>query len=134
MIRELLIDNPTINLLKRGLDATSLRHRVISDNIVKVGTPGHQPREVRFESLFADEVEGKVQGATTDPQHRSMAVQKQMPRPEVVDKKSDLDAAQALEAEMVALIENSAKHRTLVKLLSGNYKSIVTAIRGRSLE
>jgi flagellar basal-body rod protein FlgB len=133
MIRELLIDNPTINTLKRGLEATSLRHRVISDNIVNAGVSGHQPREVRFESLFDREFISRVQGARTNPQHRS-TVQAQLPRPEVVDKSTDADAAAALEAEMVAQIENSAKHRTLVKLPSGNYKAIVTAIRGRSVD
>ena len=131
MIRELLINNPTINLLKRGLEATSLRHQVISDNIVNTGVPGHQKREVHFESLFTKEMASQLRGGNTDPRRQLLGAERSLPRPEVVDKETDADGAAALEAEMVALIENSAKHRALVRLLNGSYSSIVTAIRGR---
>ncbi len=131
MIRELLIDNPTINLLKRGLQATTLRHKVISDNIVNTGVEGHQPRKVRFESLFTKEMDAKVRGRNTDPRHQLLGMQRTLPKPEVVDKDGDGNAVAALEEEMVALIENSAKQRALVRLLGGNYSAIVTAIRGR---
>jgi flagellar basal-body rod protein FlgB len=134
MIRELLTDNPTINLLKRGLEATSLRHRVISDNIVNAGVPDHRSREVHFESLFTKALDAKVKSTRTDPDHRSIDLHQQLPRPEVIDRESDRDAAAALEEEMVALIENSTKHRALLRLLNGNYKAIVTAIRGRSVD
>ena len=52
MIRKLLIDNPTIQLLKRGLDASALRQRTVADHIANAGVAGPRPRAVQFGSLF----------------------------------------------------------------------------------
>lgn len=40
--------NPTVTRLEAGLDAGSLRHRVISNNLANVNTPGFKSSDVKF--------------------------------------------------------------------------------------
>lgn len=131
MIRKLLIDNPTIQLLKRGLDASALRQRAVADNIANAGVAGHRPREVQFESLFRRAVHGRLASVHTHPTHRSLADGPVLPQPRVVETEPAGDAAAALEQDLVTLVENAAKERAMLRLLGGSYDAIVTAIRGR---
>ena len=45
-----LVDTPTISLLSRALDLTSLRQRLVSENIANIDTPGYQTRDIDFAS------------------------------------------------------------------------------------
>ncbi len=44
---------PQSDLLARLMDVAQLRHRVISQNLANVNTPGYHQREVSFEDAFA---------------------------------------------------------------------------------
>ena len=46
-------------LLARPLDASSLLHRVIAQNVADVNTPGYHRREVSFEDALAQLLEVK---------------------------------------------------------------------------
>lgn len=43
-------------LLARLVDASSLRHRVIAQNVANVNTPGYHRRDVSFEGALAREL------------------------------------------------------------------------------
>ena len=43
-----LIDTPMIHTLTRALDLTSLRQRLVSENIANIDTPGYQTRDIDF--------------------------------------------------------------------------------------
>jgi len=47
-MKPILGDN-TLTILSKALDALSLRHEVIADNIANVNTPGFKAKYVRFE-------------------------------------------------------------------------------------
>src|SRR5690349_2838173 len=47
-----LIETPLVHNLTRTLDLTSLRQRVVSENIANVDTPGYQTRDIDFASEF----------------------------------------------------------------------------------
>ncbi len=47
-----LIDTPLIHSLTRALDLTSLRQRVVSENIANIDTPGYQTRDIDFAGEF----------------------------------------------------------------------------------
>ncbi len=49
MLRELIVNNTVIPVLKRGLDAFSARHRAISTNLVNHEVPGYRRQNVVFE-------------------------------------------------------------------------------------
>ena len=44
-----IFDSAPINLLEKALAGSSLRHKVISDNIANINTPGYKRKEVSFE-------------------------------------------------------------------------------------
>ncbi|GAB6158031.1 flagellar basal body rod protein FlgB [Desulfotomaculum varum] len=44
-----IFDSPVINVLKQGLDAVSLRQRVIAHNLANLNTPGFKKSYVSFE-------------------------------------------------------------------------------------
>ncbi len=53
-----------MDLLGQVLNAASMRHRVISQNIANVNTPGYRRLEVRFEEDLAKAIANPVTGAT----------------------------------------------------------------------
>jgi flagellar basal-body rod protein FlgB len=47
-----LVDTAMIHHLTRALDLTSLRQRLVSENIANIDTPGYQTRDIDFASEF----------------------------------------------------------------------------------
>lgn len=60
-----ILGDQTTGLLERMLDATALRHEVLSDNIANVNTPGFKRSDVRFEDDLARALAARV----THPRH-----------------------------------------------------------------
>lgn len=61
------------NLMEKGLDAMSLRHEVIANNIANGDTPNYNVQHVEFESLFRQAIEDQTNGSvklkTSSPRH-----------------------------------------------------------------
>ncbi len=57
---ERLTGTSTFNLLSKGLDVASKRHKVISNNIANVNTPKFKRQIVTFEDEMAKVFDGKV--------------------------------------------------------------------------
>jgi flagellar basal-body rod protein FlgB len=127
MLRELLTGTSTFDHLKRGLDATALRHSVLADNVANISRPEHSKQAVKFESEFKAQVERRLTGAQTHPAHLPVGKSPVMPEPRVVAAAQGVE----LESQMVDLVENTAKFSLLTRLIDGSYQGLVVAIRGR---
>lgn len=70
MFRE-LTGTATFNLLAKGLETSSLRHKVISNNIANVNTPRFKRQIVTFEEQMAKVFDRKIDlvGKRTDDRH-----------------------------------------------------------------
>lgn len=55
------MDDLTYKLIKKSLDATSLRQKVIAQNIANINTKGYKRYEVVFEDMLKDELDKKHQ-------------------------------------------------------------------------
>ena len=114
---------PDEALLGRLLDATSLRHRVISQNIANVNTPGYQRKEVAFEEALGERLRcGDLAGA-------------EEVRPQVVEspglaQRTDGNTV-TLEQEMMDLNKTALLHRAATQLLAGQLATLRSAITGR---
>lgn len=65
-----LFSSPVFESLKKGLDAESLRHRVIANNIANVNTPNFKKSTIKFESLLKKALGRESIGLiTTNPRH-----------------------------------------------------------------
>ena len=59
--------------IERGLDAASLRERLIANNIANADTPNYKAQRLRFEDILANELNqsqsGELQLTRTNPLH-----------------------------------------------------------------
>jgi flagellar basal-body rod protein FlgB len=83
-----------VDLLARLLDATSLRHKVIAENVANVNTPGYHQMDVSFEDLLSrsltsgrmDQALGtkpkviETKGGTVRPDGNNVDIDKEMGR------------------------------------------------------
>ena len=68
------MNSPNMDYLSRGLQAATMRHEVISDNIANVNTPKFKRSYVNFEDLLAkelhlDDEQGKLDIVRTHDRH-----------------------------------------------------------------
>jgi len=53
------LDNPLLNRLEKGLDASSLRQKVLANNMANVDTPGFKRSDVDFAAVFGEALGGE---------------------------------------------------------------------------
>lgn len=135
---EKIISSKTMNLLTMGLDAASMRQRVIADNLANIETPGYKRSEVVFESELRKAMgqQGGLGAAMTHERHIPFGRQGiARVRPEVVrgsDLSMRVDGNNVdIDREMAELAKNSIKYEMIVQQLSGQIKTIKSAIEGR---
>jgi flagellar basal-body rod protein FlgB len=70
-----LNSSKTLNLLAKGMDAASLRQRIIANNIANVDTPGFKISGVKFEDELKRVLDGDgIRGTKTDPRHMTIGL------------------------------------------------------------
>jgi len=66
------LDGPVLNVLQKGLEASSLRQQVLSNNVANIDTPNFKRSDVDFQAVLGAAL-GKTSGALslklTLPQH-----------------------------------------------------------------
>jgi flagellar basal-body rod protein FlgB len=108
-------------VLGRVLDVAALRHRVISQNVANVNTPGYRRLEVTFEDEFARALAAPT-GAT--PPVLPQVVEGD--GPERVDGNNvDMDR------EMNALAKNALLYNTAAQVAASRLAMLRAAIAGR---
>ncbi len=128
----------TTDYLQKGLDATSLRNKVISNNIANADTPGFKVSEVSFEDVLVSAMSNSDMALKTT---REGHIQKTASdigdvEPEAVKLENTsyrLDENNVdIEAQMVALSKNSLQYYTLVSKINSEFNKLNMAIRGGS--
>ena len=114
----------------RALDAASLRQQVIAHNLANANTPGFKKQEVQFESQLSQILANRKSGNTSaaDAGLANLA-------PRVVTVNSTSERADGnnvdIEAENVALAENSLRYEALTQVVGGYFGGLKTVINGR---
>jgi flagellar basal-body rod protein FlgB len=132
-------NNPSILLLQKCLDASALRHKVISNNIANATTPGFKASDVSFQGevkkLLDEKNAEKIDLSVTDKNHISPHppdLSELMPR--VItssDTYRQIDGNNVdIDREMSTLAENSLAFRTYTRLLGDAFTAMNSAIRG----
>jgi len=113
---------PMQNVLSQIMDASALRHRVISQNVANVNTPGYRRLEVQFEDEFAKALVAADGGA---PSHVSPKVVLGE-GPERVDGNNvDIDV------EMNLMAKNALLYEAATQILASRVSSMRSAITGQ---
>ena len=135
-----IFDSVPGNLLEKALKGSSLRHKVISNNIANINTPGYKRMEVSFESELA------AAAATNAASERTSAAMTRthdkhlLPTSEPIasSRIRTIDATSMrtdgnnvdVDAEMAAMTKNQIYYSAIVQRINGYYTNIKSAIKG----
>jgi flagellar basal-body rod protein FlgB len=112
-----------LDLISRLLDATTLRHRVIAQNVANVNTPGYRRLEVSFEESLARQIADGGSGRLSEL------------RPEVVQATGGLERQDGnnvdVDAEMGRLQKNTLLFAVYSQVLTAKMAAMRAAITGR---
>jgi len=126
-------------LFQQALDSTSLRHKVITNNLANNDTPHFKRSDVVFEELLQQQMNGgapALEGRRTNPKHIPIGGNgSTIPNPEIrVDENTTMNNNQNnvdIDYESALLAKNQIKYNVLVNQLNHEFRSIRTAIDGR---
>lgn len=110
-----------VDLVTKGLDAASLRHKVLSNNLANANTPGFRRSDVDFSNLFEQSVSMPVR--KTHPQHITISRRKisgihivQDTATAIRNDGSNVDA----DREMILLLENQLHYQAMADVITRN--------------
>ncbi|MFH0765805.1 MAG: flagellar basal body rod protein FlgB [Calditrichota bacterium] len=138
MITDHIFNSTRIPLLVKGLDAYSLRHRAIADNIVNTETVGYQRKQVIFESKLKA-AEGSCELAVTNAKHftssgGSAGLGSERLEPEIAldAEPSDVNGLNNIDIdrEMVDLARNHGQFNFAAKMTKQYFELLQLSIRG----
>lgn len=113
--------NSRIDLLSRVMDAASLRHKVIANNIANVNTPGFKRLDVEFEQALAKAIGAGVPLATVSPTIVTDPTTAERVDGNTVD----------IDREMGDLNQNSLLYTAASQILASQLSQLRSAITGR---
>jgi len=134
-----IFDSAPGNLLEKALKGSSLRHKVISNNIANINTPGYKRMEVSFESELAAAATNAASERTSAAMTRTHA-KHLLPTSEAIapsrirtieDTSLRTDGNNVdVDAEMAAMTKNQIYYSAITQRISGYYTNIKSAIKG----
>ena len=112
-----------INLLGKSLNASLLRHNVISENIANEDTPGYKRKDVKFESLLQESLLS----------NKSSTIDLNSITPQVIVDNENmsyrLDGNNVnIDTEMTELTKNQIRFNVLINQVSNNFSRIKTVL------
>ena len=112
-------------LLEKMLDVSSIKHKVIANNIANVNTPGYKKMEVSF----ADQLEKAVNESSLnkfDTLQPKIVVSKEDTSETVRNDGNNVD----MDKEVSSLVKNTLSYSIFTQLLAKKYEGIKSAIEG----
>lgn len=133
MVLDSILSSPRAVVLEKALSASSLRQKVISNNIANVNTPDYKKSEVSFEDMLQSAMSGeKLPMVQTNSKHlSSQPIGIPNPKLNVIGNTSlrkdgnNVD----IDVEMANLAKNSIYYNAVVHQLSSYYLGIKSAIK-----
>ena len=117
-------DSITVSMARLALDAASLRHQAIANNIANANTAGYAPVRVDFESQM-DAVRATLQqgGTVTPSMLHGVAPVLRRDAPA-----ADATQGAALDMEIASLAQNTVQYQALLKALSKQMSILSAAV------
>ncbi len=128
---------PHLKLLEASLKTTSLRHKVISDNIANVNTPNYKSKQVAFEEQLITAIsrsnnQYSLSLTTTNQNHISSSTTQDVLNPmlqmnSTTTLRKDGNNVD-IDAEMANLAKNSIKYQAVAQQISRYFTQLKSAI------
>ena len=127
-------EHQVMTVLQKALDASWIRHRVISNNIANVDTPNYKAYKVEFEELLRDAVRAKGLAARTANSKHLTAGGDSLERinPRIIRDRSTstrIDGNNVdIDVQTAKLANNAIMYQALVDQLSAKLSRLKTVI------
>ncbi len=135
---EQILKTANMDYLPRGMQAATMRHEVISDNIANVNTPKFKRSYVRFEDLLAkelhlDDEQGKLEIVRTHDRHMPIPMRT---KAQAVIEKDDTTTMRVdhnnvdIDVEMANMAKNQLYYNAMATQLGGfvtKMKNVITS-------
>ncbi|HAQ08029.1 MAG TPA: flagellar basal body rod protein FlgB [Bacillus bacterium] len=123
----------TVSTLENALNYSSLKQKIVSQNIANVDTPNYKAKEVSFKDAF-DQALGKFEANRTNPRHYQFNSQSGS-TPGVMVRKMNLNYNENgnsvdLDKEMADMATNQIYYNALTERINGKFNSLQSVIRG----
>jgi len=128
-----ILSSPRVTVLEQALSASSLRQKVISNNISNVNTPGYKKSEVLFENMLQNAMTSdKMPMLQTNSRHLPLQ-HAAMPTAKVnvignTSIRTDGNNVD-IDVEMADLAKNSIYYNAIAQQLSSYFSGIKSAIK-----
>ncbi|EGO63142.1 flagellar basal body rod protein FlgB [Acetonema longum] len=132
-----LLSSPQVSALEKAISVASLRHKVISDNMANVNTPGFKRSEVVFEEKLQEAMQqqsaAKLPLVLTHERHlpslHSKPKTNDMELRTVTDNSLRTDGNNVdIDAEMANMAKNSIYYNASIQKLSSYFSNIKSVI------
>jgi len=134
-----MLNSNHLQILERSLDAATLRHRTIANNIANIDTPQYKSKQVVFEEFLQQELAGiqgtrKLEAYRTDARHIPFSNSGSGLLPQIISNPdqivqnngNDVD----MESEMNQLAKNTIWYNGLTQLTAGSFQKLKNVIQG----
>jgi flagellar basal-body rod protein FlgB len=112
-------------LLEKMLDVSSVKHKVIANNIANVNTPGYKKMEVSFADQL-EKVLNKDSMNKFDTLQPKIVISKEDSSETVRNDGNNVD----MDKEVSSLVKNTLTYSIYTQLLAKKYEGIKSAIEG----
>lgn len=123
----------TISTLESGLNYSSARNKVISNNIANVDTPNYKSQNVVFKNVLNNAIEQRLDATKTHPRHLRFTSNSTNSY-NITTNHSTMFSHNGnnvdVDKEMANLAKNQIYYRSLVDRLNGKFNTLQTVIRG----
>jgi flagellar basal-body rod protein FlgB len=131
------LQNQTMGILKNSLDATSLRHKTVSNNIANINTPNYKRQVVNFEEELANYLDKKFDSLslkTTNPRHISFNKNNYWEIKPTITRDTSVLRTDGnnvdIDLELAILSENTVKFNVLSQTINKKFSMLRSVIRG----
>jgi len=134
-----MLESNHLQILERSLDAATLRHRTIANNVANIDTPHYKSKQVVFEEFLQQEITGiqgtsKLEAYRTDARHIPFTKGGLGAMPQIVSNPdqivqnngNDVD----MESEMNQLAGNTIWYNGLTQITAGSFQKLKNVIQG----
>ncbi|MBN6887158.1 flagellar basal-body rod protein FlgB [Cytobacillus horneckiae] len=127
------IFSQSMSTIETALNQTSLKQKVISQNVANVDTPGYKAKDVKFKDSFESALANNMQTFRTDSRHYEL--NRQEPNGAEVYAKRGVSFNESgnsvdMDQEMAELAANQIKYNALIDRMSGKFSSLQNVIKG----
>jgi flagellar basal-body rod protein FlgB len=123
----------TISTLESALDYSSLKQKVISQNISNVDTPNYKAKDVSFKAALQTAVEHTITASRTDERHFDFQGSSTSPSIITTNKGTSYNNNGNnvdMDKEMADLATNQIYYNAMIEGISGKFQTLQSVIKG----